>query len=397
MNRQIIALGGGGFSMEPWNPLLDQYILKQSSKDNPKICFVGTASGDAQSYIDRFYAAFKKHRCVPSHLSLFKGHTAAIEDFILDQDIIYVGGGNTRNLLTLWRDWRVDVALRKAYENGTVMAGISAGSICWFEQGVTDSVPGKLTSLNCLGWLKGSNCPHYDGESNRRPSYHRLLKLNEIVAGIATEDGVAAHFINENLHTLVASHPERQAYAVGLNNGEPFEEPQVAKYLGGDALLVRRAAVQDAEAIHRAHMRSIQEICSKDHSPEEIRAWGHRPFKEDQRVGAIKNDLVWVIEQNGLIEGYGHLKIFEKDGRKLAHIYGLYLTPSVVGKSLGKAVFGLMLDEMKRAKVVEVSLESTISAKSFYEKLGFVCLGAETTAVINGTPIRCYPMQMNLV
>lgn len=325
--RQIIALGGGGFSMEPWNPLLDRYILQQSGKENPKICFIGTASGDDQDYINRFYASFKKLQCRPSHLSLFRGHTAEIEKFILEQDILYVGGGNTRNLLTLWKDWKLDVAVRKAYENGTVLAGISAGSICWFEQGVTDSVPGRLSSLNCLGWLKGSNCPHYDGEAERRPSYHQLLKNGEILPGLATDDGVAAHFIDEKLKGFISSHPEKKGYSVDLKNGEPSEEVHLPKYLGGDSLLVRRGAVQDAEAIHLAHMKSIQEICSKDHSTEEIQAWGHRPYRADQRKHSIQNDLVWVVEHKGSIEGYGHLKIFVKDGLKRGHIFGLTSLP----------------------------------------------------------------------
>jgi dipeptidase E len=213
-HRHIIAMGGGGFSMEPENPLLDLYVLKQTEKENPKVCFIPTASGDSPGYIERFYTSFKKHQCVPSHLSLFNGHTSEIEKFILDQDVLYVGGGNTRNLLTLWIDWGLDKFIKKAYEQGTVLAGLSAGSICWFEQGVTDSIPGRLSSLQCLGWLKGSNCPHYDGETERRPSYHRLMTKNEILPGVATEDGVAAHFINEKLVDYVSSHHDKKAYSV---------------------------------------------------------------------------------------------------------------------------------------------------------------------------------------
>lgn len=230
--RHIIAMGGGGFSMEPDNPLLDLYVLKQTEKENPKICFIPTASGDSQGYIERFYQSFKKHNCVPSHLSLFNGHTADIEGFVLEQDVIYVGGGNTRNLLTLWREWNLDKHIRKAYEQGTVLAGISAGSICWFEQGVTDSIPGRLSSLNCLGWLKGSNCPHYDGEAQRRPSYHQLMLKKEILPGIATDDGAAAHFINEKLSCYVSSDPSKRAYSVALKNGEVHEEIQLPKYIG---------------------------------------------------------------------------------------------------------------------------------------------------------------------
>lgn len=231
-NRHIIAMGGGGFSMEPENPLLDLYVLKQTEKENPNVCFIPTASGDSQGYIERFYTSFKVHQCVPTHLSLFNGQTAEIEKFILDQDVLYVGGGNTRNLLTLWKDWGLDKFIKKAYEQGTVLAGLSAGSICWFEQGVTDSIPGRLSSLQCLGWLKGSNCPHYDSETERRPSYHRLITNNEILPGIATEDGVAAHFINEELSNYVSSHPDKKAYRVKPVDGEIKEEIHHPKYIG---------------------------------------------------------------------------------------------------------------------------------------------------------------------
>lgn len=161
-------------------------------------------------------------------------------------------------------------------------------------------------------------------------------------------------------------------------------------------IYVRSAVPKDAEAIHRAHMKSIQEICYKDHSPQEILVWGHRPYREDQRVGSIKNDIVWVVEDSGSIEGYGQLRVFEKDGLKRGHIFGLYLTPTVVGKSLGKAIIDLMMEEIKAAKVTQVSLEATITAQNFYRKAGFVDSGPETTVEIGGTPVRCYPMKMEL-
>ena len=149
--KQIIALGGGGFSMEPENPLLDLYILEQAQAQRPKICFVGTASGDSAGYIERFYTAYKTLLCEPSHLSLFKLPEGDLEEFVLDKDIIYVGGGNTRSMLALWREWGMDDILRKAYDRGIVLAGLSAGSICWFEQGVTDSVTGHLGPIQGLG------------------------------------------------------------------------------------------------------------------------------------------------------------------------------------------------------------------------------------------------------
>ncbi|CAM3737343.1 Type 1 glutamine amidotransferase-like domain-containing protein [Mesobacillus zeae] len=200
--------------MEPENPLLDRYILSQSDKTNPKVCLIPTASGDSDSYITRYYHFFKEQNCQPSHLSLFKPPTRDLESFLLEKDIIYVGGGNTKNLLALWKEWGLDLVLRKAWEQGIILAGISAGSICWFEEGITDSYGDGLEPLNCLGFLKGSNCPHYDGETDRRPSYHKLIALNKIKPGIATDDGVAIHYIEKDACKIVSSRPSAKAYKV---------------------------------------------------------------------------------------------------------------------------------------------------------------------------------------
>ncbi|KMJ59866.1 peptidase [Bacillus sp. LL01] len=222
--KQIIALGGGGFSMEPENPLLDTYILKQSGKTTPKICFIPTASGDADNYIERFYQFFEKQDCNPSHLSLFNPPTRDLKKFILEKDIIYVGGGNTRNLLTLWREWGLDTVLKNAYDQGVLLAGISAGSICWFQEGVTDSFGDELEPIECLGLLEGSNCPHYDGEKDRRPSYQEMVADDKILPGIATDDGVGIHYVNNKLKHIVSSRPNAKAYKVfsekGLNEIE---------------------------------------------------------------------------------------------------------------------------------------------------------------------------------
>jgi dipeptidase E len=229
--RQIIALGGGGFSMEPDNPLLDSYILKQANKTNPKICFIPTASGDAENYITKFYNFFNEQSCQPSHLSLFKPPTRDLEAFILEKDIIYVGGGNTKNLLALWKEWGLDRILKKAWDQGIVLAGISAGSICWFEEGVTDSFGDKLGPLTCLGFLQGSNCPHYDGELDRRPTYQNLVRSKQIQSGIATDDGVALHYIEQELTKIISSRPFAKAYRVSIDKDDIETELQTA-FLG---------------------------------------------------------------------------------------------------------------------------------------------------------------------
>ncbi|KYD03086.1 Type 1 glutamine amidotransferase-like domain-containing protein [Bacillus atrophaeus] len=221
--KQIIAMGGGGFSMEPDHLLLDQYLLEQTKKSAPRVCFLPTASGDSESYIQRFYHAFHKLECMPDHLSLFKPPSTDLASFIYEQDIVYVGGGNTRNLLVLWKEWGLDHILREAWERGVILSGLSAGAICWFEEGVTDSMNGPLTGLNGLRFLQGSFCPHYDGEKERRPAFHRLISEKSLSEGYAADDGAALHFIGDQLFQVVSSRASAQAYRVSLYENEITE------------------------------------------------------------------------------------------------------------------------------------------------------------------------------
>lgn len=230
--QQIIAMGGGGFSMEPDNLALDRYVIAQTSKLNPRVCFLGQAGGESQDYLIRFYKAFSDLGCRPGYLSLFQPHTADLEDFLMEQDIIYVGGGNTKSMLALWRDWGLDRILRKASEHGTVLAGVSAGAICWFEQGLTDSIPGALTALLCLGYLKGSCTPHYDGEAQRRPSLAAMIGGGAMMAGYAFDDGAAGHFVDGVLKGCVSSRPNAKAYWVEPVDGAAGETPLETLYLG---------------------------------------------------------------------------------------------------------------------------------------------------------------------
>jgi dipeptidase E len=231
MKAHIIAMGGGGFSMEPRNPLLDLYFLKQTGKRRPRVCFVPTASAESESYIRRFYRAFKKLSCRPTHLSLFHPPTN-LEALVLSQDALYVGGGNTKSMLAVWREWELDRILRKAWHQGVVLGGISAGSICWFEEGLTDSIPGRWTVLPCLGFLPGSNCPHYDGEPGRRPAYRRAVARGDISGGLAAEDGVALHFIGRKLYRVVSSRPNAAAYRLGRTGKHVKAQRIVPVYLG---------------------------------------------------------------------------------------------------------------------------------------------------------------------
>lgn len=212
-DTQIVAMGGGGFSMEPDNPALDHFVLSLARREHPSVCFLATAAGDAQSYIDSFYDAFRTLPCRPTHVPLFK-RTPDLQTVLLQQDVIYVGGGNTRSMLAVWREWEMPALLRRAWEAGTVLAGVSAGAMCWFENGLTDSSGTGLYPLSGLGFLAGACCPHYDGEAERRPALHRLVEQGTLTTALALDDGAAAHFINGTLANIVSSRPDARAYRV---------------------------------------------------------------------------------------------------------------------------------------------------------------------------------------
>ncbi|HKT81764.1 MAG TPA: peptidase E [Vicinamibacterales bacterium] len=211
--RQIIAMGGASFVSSIKNPALERYILAQSPHRNPAVCFIPTATGDSPKYIRNFYRAFGRLECRPTHLSFFQ-RTPDLRALILSQDVIYVGGGNTKSMLAVWRDWGLPDILKEAWHAGIVLGGVSAGAICWFETGVTDSWAGHLAPLDCLGFLRGTCCPHYDGETDRRPSVHRFVQDGTMEDVLALDDGVAAHYVGARLARLVSSRPRAHGYRI---------------------------------------------------------------------------------------------------------------------------------------------------------------------------------------
>lgn len=225
-------MGGGGFSMEPGNPLLDDYVLARARRRRPRICFLGGASGDAASYVEKFYDAFSRRPCQPTHLNLFRTPPPDVERIVADQDVFYVGGGSTRNLLVLWREWGLDRQLRRAWTGGALLCGVSAGSLCWFESGVSDSFAAELRPVRGLGLLRGSNCPHYDGEPARRPAYGAMVGGGELPAGYAADDGAALHFVGRRLRRVVTSRPAAHAYRVSRRAGGVVERELPSEYLG---------------------------------------------------------------------------------------------------------------------------------------------------------------------
>ena len=218
--------------MEPGNPLLDRYVLSLAPARRPRVLFVGTASGENPDYEERFREAFRALGARPKVLSLFRPPRGSLRDSVLRNDVVYVGGGNTRSMLALWREWGLDRILREAWKNGVVLTGVSAGMICWFREGLTDSATGTLGPLRCLGFLPGSACPHYDGEQERRPIYRRLVRTGVLAPGLAADDGVALHYLGRRLHRVVSSRRKARGWRVERSGTRSREVPLESEYLG---------------------------------------------------------------------------------------------------------------------------------------------------------------------
>lgn len=215
--KQILAIGGGAFSAANSNLKLEKYLLKLTKKKNPKICFLPQASNESNEYILKFYQTFLQLGAEPSWCSLFGRVENTWKQHLLSQDIIYVGGGNTKSMMALWQAWEMDNVLKHAYEEGIILTGVSAGGICWFEEGITDSV-WPLGIVQGLGILKGSFCPHFDSEVERPPVYRDKVKQLEIQPGIALEDGVAAHFIDGQLAHMLTGIEGKKAFRINVND-----------------------------------------------------------------------------------------------------------------------------------------------------------------------------------
>lgn len=220
--RHIVALGGGGFTSTTRTPEIERFILDLTGKRRPKVCFIPTASRDHEVGVLEFYRA-TKGRAEAADLALFWRTVDDIRAFLLDQDAIYVGGGNTANMLAIWRVHGVTDILREAWEAGIVLAGVSAGAICWFESGVTDSFGKRLAPLfGGLGILGGSFCPHYDGEPLRRSSFHRFVEEG-LPGGYAVDDRVALHFVGTELAEAITASETARAYRVESRAGRAVE------------------------------------------------------------------------------------------------------------------------------------------------------------------------------
>ena len=215
MARTILAMGGGGFTMEPSNPALDDFILTLTAKREPKVLFLPTASGDANAQIGAFRATFGDRACRPIHLSLFRLERQPwdLRELLLSQDVIYVGGGSMRNLLAIWREHGIDALLREAWQAGIVLAGLSAGAMCWFGGAITRSA-GAPAPMAGLALLPGSMTVHCDGDPSRLPVYLDAIASGTLPDGYAVDDGVGLLFEDDRLVRVVSSRAAARAYRV---------------------------------------------------------------------------------------------------------------------------------------------------------------------------------------
>jgi peptidase E len=234
---QIVAFGGGGFSMEAGNPLLDEYVLRLAGaeRERPRVCFVPTASGDADHYVVRFYRAFSPAVCEPSHVSLFRrdrggGIDCDVAGHLLEQDLIYVGGGSVVSLMGVWQAHGLGDVMVEAWRRGTVLCGLSAGSLCWFSEAIS-AFHGAPRRVAGLGLLPYSNCVHLNDEE-RRAAFREQVASGELVPGYGAEDGAALHFEGSRLARVVSSRPGVRAYRVDADG----EKPLTTQYLGAPAV-----------------------------------------------------------------------------------------------------------------------------------------------------------------
>ena len=265
--------------MEPDNGLLDKYILDLVPKERPKICFMGTASHDGKEYLDMFYNFFKNQQCEPSHLSL-TDPPGDIEAFIMDKDIIHVGGGNTTLIIDTWKKFGVDKIMKKAWESGIILTGMSAGAICWFDDGITNPSPGVLTRLPCLGLLNGSFCPHYDDRAELKSAFHKLILEGVIEEGFGVEDGAAVHFAGNVPIRVITSRPGVTAYKVRKVRNKITDTPMKSIYLGKESDIetilkkkkedseqidVLKTVITFMEKINEHDLNGIADLLSDDH------------------------------------------------------------------------------------------------------------------------------------
>lgn len=239
--RRILALGGGGFLMEDTASPIDDYLLHLTGKAKPRICFLPTPSGDLPEHIEAFYRAFPRNRCEPSHLAFFRKASegalplASFHDLLCSQDVVFIGGGNTKSALAVWREWGVDQALVHAYQAGVLVSGMSAGAMCWFEAGFTDSFGGSgYRRLPGLSFLAGGCAVHYSSNPERRRLLHAAIASSTMPATVAIDDFAAVLYQDSATPKAVSWRTGATAYSVSRLGHVAHEVPYVAESIGGE-------------------------------------------------------------------------------------------------------------------------------------------------------------------
>lgn len=239
----VVATGAGKAMMERRNDPTHDYILELTGKERPRVLFVGTATGDDTAYIVSFYSTYDSDRCAPHHLPLFHRAVDDLAGFVKGFDVIHVGGGNTANMLDVWKRQGLDEIMREMWEDpdsNVVFTGGSAGGICWFEGGTTDSYGPTLQVLpEGLGFLHGSFCPHYDAEDQRRPLFHASLLSGELSTGYAVGNLQSLHFENSEFVTAISPVEDSLALRVEAIDGKIVETALPTKVLTGNAPIVK--------------------------------------------------------------------------------------------------------------------------------------------------------------
>jgi peptidase E len=225
--RRILALGGGGFTAGPRDEALDDLVLELAPRPEPRICFLPTASGDPDEQIGRFYARYGDRPCEPSHLSLFRlpDNPVPLAEFLAGQDVVYVGGGSMRNMLAVWRAHNLDAILAACWRRGIVLAGPSAGAMCWFAAGVTRS-SGRAETISGLRLLPGSLSVHRDTQPERMTVFRDAVARGVLPGGWALDDGVGLVFAERAVERVVSARPGRVAVRVE-RDGEEVVEPEL--------------------------------------------------------------------------------------------------------------------------------------------------------------------------
>ena len=228
--QRILALGGGGFLMEGAASPIDEFIVNLAGKPRPKVCLVSTASGDHPEHIDKFYAAYGELECEPSHVAFFRNPTKGsialsdLEAGVLGQDVIFVGGGNTKSALAVWREWHLDSIFRHALAKGVILSGMSAGAMCWYESGLTDSYWGSgYQPLACLGLLSGACGVHYHSDGQRQSRLAEALLAGSIPAAVAIDDYAGVLYQDGAVAKVVSWRQGATAYSVTLRSGSVVE------------------------------------------------------------------------------------------------------------------------------------------------------------------------------